>query len=243
MIAEISWLALSWCGLPIVLVAVIYCLWESNPVEVLVASGRMIGQLIAVGYVLVFLFSNPSPWVSLAVLLVMISAASWIAIRPVRDQQGFLKPALIALGVSVSLHLFISLKLVMDVQPWYQPGVLIPLAGMYFANCMNAISLAAERYHAELLDKKSEASARISAFRTAMIPQINGLLAVGLVALPGMMTGQILSGVSPLIAVRYQILIMTMILGASGLGAALLLWQLGKFKLIQTEQLPEQLNE
>ena len=61
-----------------------------------------------------------------------------------------------------------------------------------------------------------------------MIPQVNGLLAVGLVALPGMMTGQILSGVSPLIAVRYQIMIMTMILGVSGVGAAMMLWQLGR---------------
>ena len=61
-----------------------------------------------------------------------------------------------------------------------------------------------------------------------MIPQINSLLAVGLVALPGMMTGQILSGVSPLIAVRYQIMIMTMVLGSAGVGSALLLYILGK---------------
>lgn len=228
MVAEISWVALSWCAIPVLFVVLIYLRWESNPSEVLVASGRMVGQLIAVGYVLIFLFSRPSPWVSLVVMLIMISAASWIAIRPVRDQRGFLKPAFTALGVSVSLHLIISLKLVMDVEPWYQPRVLIPLAGMYFANGMNAISLAAERFHSELSESQAPVTARLLAFRAAMIPQINSLLAVGLVALPGMMTGQILSGVSPLIAVRYQILIMTMILGTSGLGAALLLWQLEK---------------
>ena len=70
-----------------------------------------------------------------------------------------------------------------------------------------------------------------------MIPQINGLLAVGLVALPGMMTGQILSGVSPLIAVRYQIMIMTMVLGAAGVGAALMLYILGKSRRNQQSHL------
>ena len=227
MAAEITWLALSWCVLPVLLVAYIYYRWESNPAEILLASGRMAGQLIAVGYVLVFLFSRPSPWISLAIMLVMISAAAWIAIRPVRDQSDFFIPAFTALAVSVSLHLFISLKLVMNIEPWYEPRILIPLAGMYFANGMNAISLAAERYLSER-KVKNEEQARLISFRAAMIPQINTLLAVGLVALPGMMTGQILSGVSPLIAIRYQILIMTMVLGVSGLGSALLLWQISK---------------
>ena len=99
---------------------------------------------------------------------------------------------------------------------------------MYFANTMNAISLAAERYHSELQNNQLADNARLTAFHAAMIPQINSLLAVGLVALPGMMTGQILSGVSPLIAVRYQIMIMAMILGTAGLGAALMLWLLAR---------------
>lgn len=226
MAVEISWLALSWCILPVLLVALIYYRWESKPSEIFIASGRMAGQLIAVGYVLVFLFSRPSPLVSLLVLIVMISAASWIAIRPVREQQGLFKPALVSLAVSVSLHLLISLKLVLQVEPWYEPRVLIPIAGMFFANSMNAISLAAERYISDLGKNINKVDARLNAFRAALIPQINSLLAVGLVALPGMMTGQILSGVSPLIAVRYQILIMTMILGVSGVGSALLLLQL-----------------
>lgn len=68
--------------------------------------------------------------------------------------------------------------------------------------------------------------ARLSAFHASMIPQINGLLVVGLVALPGMMAGQTLSGVSPLIAVRYQIMIMAMVLGTAGIGAAMVLWLL-----------------
>ncbi|MGY8869089.1 MAG: ABC transporter permease [Pseudomonadales bacterium] len=224
----ISWLSLSWCALPVLMICGIYLYWQGKPSEILLSSARMTLQLIGVGYILVALFGNPSIWLTLGVLVVMITAAAWIAIRPVRHHKGFLKPAFIALGLAVTLHLLITLKLVLDVDVWYEPRVMIPLAGMYFANTMNAISLAAERYHAELHEDKDEKQARLNAFHAAMIPQINGLLAVGLVALPGMMTGQILSGVSPLIAVRYQIMIMTMILGTSGMGAATMLWLLGR---------------
>jgi putative ABC transport system permease protein len=200
--------------------------WQGQASEILLSGARMAIQLVGVGYVLVALFGNPSPWITLAVLSLMIFVAAWISIRPVRGQAGFLKPALIALGVSVVFHLFISLVLIMEVKTWYAPSIIIPLAGMYFSNGMNSISLAAERFAAELKQGKDVFSARITAFQTSMIPQINGLLAVGVVSLPGMMTGQILSGVSPLIAVRYQIMIMTMILGVSGMGAALMLWLL-----------------
>ncbi len=225
----ISWLSLSWCLIPVSLVAFIFWRWHNGHVsEILIATTRMAVQLIAVGYVLIFLFNTPSVWISLAVMSVMLLAASWIAIRPVRHHQGLLIPAGIALITSVIFHLAISLKLALQVDVWYEPRILIPLAGMFFANSMNSISLTAERYFSEIKNRKDTAAARVHAYRTAMIPQINGLLAVGLVALPGMMTGQILSGVSPLIAVRYQILIMTMLLGTCGLSSALLLWQLSR---------------
>lgn len=224
--ATISWLDLSWCLIPVLLVSAIYVSWQGKLQEILYASLRMVVQLVAVGYVLISIFNNPSPLISLTIVTVMLLVAAWIAIRPVRHLRGFLFPAIVALGVSVSLHLFISILFVLNAESWFEPRLLIPLAGMYFANTMNAISLAAERYHSELQGGKDKEQARIDAFHAAMIPQINGLFAVGLVALPGMMTGQILSGVSPLIAVRYQIMIMTMILGTSGLGAAIMLWLL-----------------
>lgn len=230
----ISWASLLWCLLPIVLVVLIYRSWQGRPSEVLIASARMVLQLVGVGYVLVFLFNQSSPSLSVVVLCIMLLAASWIAIRPVRHHPGHLKAAVIALGLSVSVHLFVSLKLVLGVEQWFEPSVLIPLAGMYFANTMNAISLCAERYHAECHKGVDPGQARLEAFHAAMIPQVNSLLAVGLVALPGMMTGQILSGVSPLVAVRYQILIMAMVLGTSGMGAALMLTLLRKqrFKVV-----------
>lgn len=223
---SISWAELGWCLIPIALVTTLYWRWSSTTKEPIIASTRMIVQLIAVGYLLVAIFARPSLWISVVVLLVMLLAASWISIRPVKQHPGVVQPAMLALLVSVTLHLSISIGPVLNISPWYDPQVLIPLAGMYFANTMTAISLAAERFFAELDSGSDCLLARSKAFDAAMIPQINALLAVGLVALPGMMTGQILSGVSPLIAVRYQIMIMAMILGSAGVGTALLLWQL-----------------
>ena len=89
---------------------------------------------------------------------------------------------------------------------------------MIFANAMNTVSLAAERYESER-EVHDYIEARHTALRAAMIPLINSLFAVGLVALPGMMTGQILSGVSPLVAARYQIVVMCMIFGSAGISA------------------------
>jgi putative ABC transport system permease protein len=228
MVAEISWVALSWCLVPIIMVCIIYRVWDGNVNDVLIASTRMVLQLTVIGYVLIYLFVNPSIWISLTVVTVMITVAGWISIRPIKNHSGIFVSSLIALGVSVTLHLLISLKFVMQVENWYEPNILIPLAGMYFANTMNAISLSAERFFSEITNGKSLADAKLIAFRAAMIPQINSLLAVGVVALPGMMTGQILSGISPIIAVRYQIMIMAMLLGTCGLGAAIILWLLGR---------------
>ncbi len=88
---------------------------------------------------------------------------------------------------------------------------------------MNTVSLAAERFESELGRSVEYLQARAKAMDAALIPQINALLAVGLVSLPGMMTGQILSGVEPMIAVRYQIVVMCMIFGSAGIAAALYL--------------------
>jgi putative ABC transport system permease protein len=117
---------------------------------------------------------------------------------------------------------------VLQLKPWYQPSLIIPLAGMIFAASMTNISLALERLHAELENGVVFQSARDIAFKTSMIPVINSLLAVGLISLPGMMTGQILSGVSPLIAVRYQIMVMCMIFGAAGLSTVCFLTMIRK---------------
>ena len=119
---------------------------------------------------------------------------------------------------------------VIQLSPWYEPRYLIPLAAMIFANSMNGLSLAAERFQSEIENGKSYPHARNIAFQASLIPQINMFFAVGIVSLPGMMTGQILAGVDPLITIRYQIMVMCMVLGSSGICAAIYL------SLVKTKQ-------
>lgn len=95
---------------------------------------------------------------------------------------------------------------------------------MIFSNSMNSVSIAAERFSSELSAGLNRVEARRKAFDAALIPLVNSLLAVDLVSLPGMMTGQVLAGVSPLIAARYQILVMCMLFGSSGIAAACYLY-------------------
>jgi putative ABC transport system permease protein len=104
---------------------------------------------------------------------------------------------------------------------WFEPNLVIPIAGMIFANSVNTVSLAAERFESELKRGASYTVSRRTALDATLIPQINSLFAVGLVALPGMMTGQILSGVDPHIAVRYQIMVMWMVFGSGGIAAVM----------------------
>ena len=98
-----------------------------------------------------------------------------------------------------------------------------PLGGMIFANCMNSISLAAERFENEKVRERAYEDRRNKSFKASLIPITNSLLAVGLVSLPGTMTGMILSGISPMIAVKYQIMVMCMIFGSTGISSAIYL--------------------
>ena len=211
--------------LPVAGVLLIMWRWRIHALDGLIANLRMLLQLLAVGYVLTFIFNTEQPLIVGLVLAVMLGVASWIALRPLEDSQS--RPYALtaaAIGVSGVAILLLTSQWVLQMPRWFEPRVVVPLGGMIFANAMNTVSLAAERWHAELENDPDVQHARHAAMDAAMIPQINSLLAVGLVALPGMMTGQILSGVDPLIAVRYQIMVMCMIFSSSGLAAAMFLY-------------------
>jgi len=154
----------------------------------------------------------------------MVLVSAWISLRTIniKPKQLFLF-AFTSIGLGGGVTLFLVTQAVIDLPTWYEPRYLIPLAGMTFANSLTGLSLAVERFEAEISRGESYESARKIAYKASMIPVVNSLLAVGLVSLPGMMTGQILSGVSPLIAVRYQIMVMCMIFGSSGISTALFL--------------------
>lgn len=210
---------------PLVPVLVIYIYWQLNSKDLLLASGRMVLQLVLIGFALNFIFSSEKVWLGILILCFMLIVAGMIVIRPIRQKsiRGYYQ-VIFSLGIASSLTLFWTLKVVLHLTPWYQPSYVIPVAGMILANGMNALSLCAERMEKELERSEPFAIARSLAFNAALIPQINAFLAVGLVALPGMMTGQILSGVSPLVAVRYQILVMSIVMATACIAVFLYLW-------------------
>ncbi|MEM8608101.1 MAG: ABC transporter permease [Myxococcota bacterium] len=220
-------------GLPALLVLWFMWRWSAEFGQGVIALARMVVQLVLVGYVLVYIFKADTPWIVLAVLGVMVVAASWIALRTVPSERGtYYARALLAILIGGGVTVALITQGVLTLDPWYQPSFMVPLAGMIFAASMNAVSIAAERVVAETRRGVDYASARKTALQAGLIPIMNSLFAVGLVSLPGLMTGQILSGVEPQIAVRYQVMVMLMVFGASGLSAAIFL------HLTQPEEVP-----
>lgn len=193
------------------------------------ASLRMIGQLVLIGYGLVWLFRVQHwGWVLLA-LTAMAAVAGWIALRPLPERDGRLYGrALLCISLCGGGTLVLVVGAVLQPAHWHDPRVVIPLAGMIFAGAMNQISLASERYLSERERGADHIAARATALRASMIPLLNSFFAVGLVQLPGMMTGQILAGADPLMAVRYQIMVMLMLLSSGGLAAAMFVQWLGR---------------
>jgi len=217
-------LHLSIACIPAFIVCVVLYRWSLGFKNALYAISRMLVQLLLVGYFLSYIFDSDSGLVIAVVLSVMILAASWISLRTVDSKRKSLFVlALISLIIGGGFTLLLISQGVLRITPWYSPRYLIPIASMIFSNALNSISLAAERFDTEIKLGKSYVAARNISLKTSLIPITNSLFAVGLVSLPGMMTGQILSGISPLIAARYQIMVMCMIFGASGISSAIFL--------------------
>jgi len=212
---------LAYTLIPVLIVIAIIAKWKLNTSHALYAMARMLVQLLAIGYFLNTIFASDSAPITLLILMVMLLFSSWIAldtVKPLR-RQWFDKAAL-SLAIACGLTLTIIVLGVLELTPWYEPRYIIPLGGMILANSMNSISLAAERFQSEMTNNNDSLRARNIAFNASLIPTINMLFAVGLVSLPGMMTGQILSGISPFIAARYQIMVMCMLFASSGISAA-----------------------
>ena len=217
-------LELSIVFIPTAFLLIVMFRWRLKAVTGLYANLRMLVQLLLVGYFLTYIFETNQPLVIVLLIFLMIAVSAWIALRSFEDKDiktYFI--ILISIGVPGLILLGLVTQFVLQMQKWFEPSLVVPIAGMIFANSMNTLSLAAERFEAEFNRDADYINARRVALDTSLIPQINSLFAVGLVALPGMMTGQILSGVDPIIAVRYQIMVMWMMFGSGGLTAVLYL--------------------
>jgi UDP-glucose/iron transport system permease protein len=200
-----------------------------------VAAARTVVQLVAVGYVLARVFAADTPWLVMAVLLVMTIAAARAAVgRSARRYGGVRLQIFVTLLVTGTLTTTTVTQVVIGVTPWYRPQYVIPLMGMVFGNSLTGMSLCLDHLLEALDERRDRIEMRIAlgatareasrdalreAVRRGMIPIINAMSVAGIVSLPGVMTGQILAGESPLTAVLYQIVVMFMIAAATALGA------------------------
>lgn len=236
----------------IVLLFIVKARGISREKEILISTVRMTLQLILTGYILVYVFDNINPIYTIIIIIIMeIFAIYNIFKRTKTNLSNSLKKIIaisMVLGTLTSLIYF--LLVVVRISPWYDPRYFIPIAGMIIGNSMTGISLGVNRLvdgmknqshlveSALMLGATPKMAAKEivdNAFDSAILPTINSMVGMGIVFLPGMMTGQILSGTSPVTAIEYQIAIMLGILGSVAL-TVILFVQLGYRTFFNSQQ-------
>lgn len=199
--------------------------WEKLGLEfsLALAAARSVVQLLAVGYILAFVFALDNPWAVLAILGIMLTIAAIVARNRIGKKIPFVLP-LVWGAIFISTALTLSYTNLIIIQPvkWYEPQYLIPLAGIVFGSAINGAVIAGERLVSSINTNRLEIETHLSlgatptqavaqyrqdAIKAGLIPNINQMMVVGIVTLPGTITGQLLSGVDPLDAASYQILI------------------------------------
>jgi putative ABC transport system permease protein len=198
--------------------------------DVTVATLRSFAQLLAVGYVLDFVFDGHGGLTAVA-LVVMIGTATWTAARRARRMPGAVAVSVVSIAVAAGATL--GVLLLFGVIP-SGPRAVIPLGSMVISNAMVTTGLVMTRLRDDLAASRREVEARLclgqtsqeaagpwlrSALRTGLLPIVDNTKVVGLVALPGAMTGMILAGASPLAAIRLQLVVMYMLLGGNAFAA------------------------
>ncbi len=205
--------------------------------QLLIASARTIAQLLLVGYVLKYIFELKSLPLILGLALLMVGLASQAATgRAAYTYKGLFAHSFLSLAVSGLLTTYIVTAVIIGVHPWYRPQYLVPLLGMILGNSLTSVSITLDGLLSDVVLRRPEIEMALShgataweaaeeplqgAVRRGMVPTINSMLVVGIVSLPGMMTGQILAGSDPLQAVKYQIVVMFMLAAATTLGCIL----------------------
>ena len=206
--------------------------------QVTVAAARMVVQLLLVGYALRLVFALASPALTLlAVALMALVAAREVAVRPERRlaRAGNYLISLAAVTAVTTLTAILALTTAIRPQPWWTPQYAIPLAGIILGSVLNSASLSLDHVLDSVGQRRPAIEAQLalgttfaeatrpllrSAIRRGTLPIINQMSAAGLITLPGIMTGQILAGLDPVEAVKYQILLMFLLAGSSVLAGA-----------------------
>lgn len=206
--------------------------------QILIASTRMTIQLTIMGYILMFVFGNPSWWLTSLMIVIMISFAIYNSIKRVKIKMSKELKVIIAFSIAFGALLTATffIIVVLNVRPWFNPQYFIPISGMIVGNSMTGIALGANKLCSDFEEKRVEIENSLmlgaspvtatrgivnNAFDTAILPTMNNMLTMGIVSLPGMMTGQILSGTFPLTAIKYQIGILLAILGSTAVATVL----------------------
>lgn len=226
-------LALAAC---LVLVCGVASVWLRLGLErqLAIASLRTVVQLLLIGYVLRWVFGLNNVALLLVLFILMIALASHAAVDRVgRAYKGVVGDAFVTLALSGLVTTFTVTQAVIAVTPWYRPQYVVPLLGMVLGSTLTGVSLCLDQLLDTLAERRAPIEMELSlgasrweaareplgdAVRKGMVPTINAMMVVGIVSLPGMMTGQILAGVDPLTAVRYQIVVMFLIAAANTLG-------------------------
>ncbi|MFG6096288.1 iron export ABC transporter permease subunit FetB [Leptothoe sp. ISB3NOV94-8A] len=225
---ELDLIRIAW-ALGLAAVAIGLSLWQQLGLAgtLVLATLRTVVQLFAVGIFLSIVFTLRSPGLIILVLLVMTTVAALTA----RNRIGKDIPRLMlwlwgAILTSTALTITYTMTVVVRPELWYEPRYLIPLTGMVLGNALTAASLTGERLVSALRNHRGEIETHLSlgatpsqaiatyrreAIKAGLIPTVNSMMVVGLVTLPGMITGQILGGADPLNAALYQMLIMFML--------------------------------
>jgi putative ABC transport system permease protein len=202
-----------------------------------IASVRTLVQLFLMGFLLQWIFQAQSLWLVILMMTAMTLVAAWTATqRSARPYPGILVNSTTAIWTSSWVLLLYGTFILFRVPTWSDPQYVIPLLGMILGNSLNGICLALDRFTEELVSKRDQVElalsfgansweaarpALVTAVRTGTLPIINSMMVAGIVSLPGMMTGQLIAGVSPLEAVKYQIVIMFLISTSTLLGTLL----------------------
>ena len=204
--------------------------------RLLFAGFRMAAQLLLIGLVLRWLFELVSPlWTAVAALLMLLFAGREALARQERRFAGWWGYGLGTTSMLMASFLVTIFALTTQVKPdpWYDPRYAIPLLGMILGNAMTGVSLGLDSLTRSAVRERVTIETRLAlgqpryealrsvthgTLRTAMIPIINSMSAAGIVSLPGMMTGQILAGVDPVEAVKYQLMVSFLIAGGTGIG-------------------------
>ncbi len=211
--------------------------------QIIFSSLRMTLQLVAAGYLLTLVFAQPNPFITLLIIAGMESFAVFTIFKKFRGRLNRRLKQAVAFSLTAGTLCCIAyfLFVVVRISPWYNPQYFIPLAGMLVGNSMTGVALGMNSLLEGMSSRRAlveealilgaspkDAAAGIVnfAFDAAILPTLNQMLGMGIIFLPGMMTGQILAGTPPLTAISYQIAIMLGIFGSAGLCAILAL-QLG----------------